>query len=144
MNTEVSDDQNNSSIQADLTEVGQTLIFLCGGNFETKIEAVFLLFEIDDTQTLTLDEFTNFIGVIFRTFLHFLNQSSVVIDYRQLTQQTADKCYADLQKNPSEEISRSEIMLWFGNKKIYSIKHEEILLKHKPPPKSKLIQKRKE
>ena len=49
------------------------MIFMCGGKIEKKIEAAFLLFDVDDTKTLTIDELTNVLGVVFKIFLMYMN-----------------------------------------------------------------------
>jgi len=79
---------------ADYTELSECLVLLCGGSIEEKVESAFLLFDIDDTKTFSMDEFTDFLGVMFRIFLNFLsshNPHYKEMDYRELTEQTADK-----------------------------------------------------
>jgi Ca2+-binding EF-hand superfamily protein len=114
---------------------------LCGGSIEEKIESAFLLFDIDDTKTFNFDEFTDFLGVMFRIFLNFLsihNPHYKELDYRELTEQTADKCFSDLQKSPAGEISHFELMYWVTGKKFISQKKEQIMDKYRPPLKSNL------
>lgn len=101
-----------------------------------------MLFDIDDTKTFSFDEFTDFLGVTFRIFLNFLsihNPHYKELDYRELTEQTADKCFSDLQKSPAGEISHYELMYWVRGKKFLSDKQEKILDRYKPPLKSTLL-----
>lgn len=130
---------------ADYTELSECLVFLCGGSIKDKVESAFLLFDIDDTKTFSFDEFTDFLGVMFRIFLNFLshhNPKYKEMDYRELTEQTADKCFSDLQKSPAGEISHYELLYWVTGKKILSEKKEQILDKYKPPLKSNLLKKK--
>lgn len=86
---------------ADHTELSECLVFLCGGSIQEKIESAFSLFDINDTKTFNFDEFTDFLGVTFRIFLNFLSEHNPhykELDYRELTEQTVDKWFSDLQK----------------------------------------------
>ena len=110
---------------ADHIELSECLIFLWGGSIEEKIESAFSLFDVEDTKTFTFDEFTDFLGVTFRIFLNFLSLENPYykqLDYRELTEQTADKCFSDLQKSPAGEISHHELMYWVCGKKMISEK----------------------
>lgn len=127
---------------ADHTELSECLVFLCGGSIQEKIESAFTLFDINDTKTFSFDEFTDFLGVTFRIFLNFLSEHNThykELDYRELTEQTAAKCFADLQKSPAGEISHYELMYWVTGKKFLSEKKEKILDRYKPPPKFVLL-----
>jgi Ca2+-binding EF-hand superfamily protein len=110
---------------ADYTELSEWLVFLWGGSIEEKIESAFFLFDIDDTKTFSFDEFTDFLGIMFRIFLNFLshhNPQYKELDYRELTEQTADRCFSDLQKSPAGEISHYELLYWVSGKKFLNDK----------------------
>ena len=130
---------------ADYTELSECLVLLCGGSIEEKVESAFLLFDIDDTKTFSMDEFTDFLGVMFRIFLNFLsshNPHYKEMDYRELTEQTADKWFSDLQKSPAGEISHYELLLWVTGKRFLSQKREVIVDKYKPLSKAKMLKNR--
>lgn len=133
---------------ADYIELSECLVFLWGGSIEEKIESAFSLFDVDDTKTFTFDEFTDFLGVTFRVFLNFLCQKNPYykqLDYRELTEQTADKCFSDLHKSPAGEISHHDLLWWVtGTNKFISKKKERILERYKPPLKATLIKNKNE
>lgn len=44
----------------DAVEMSNCLVLMCGGSFTDKIEAAFHLFDMNNSNTLSFDELTNF------------------------------------------------------------------------------------
>ena len=70
------------------------------------------------------------------------NQQFKTLDYRYLTEQTAEKCFSDLFENHAGEITYHDFMYWLTEKKIFSAHKENILDHHKPPLKAMLLIKK--
>ena len=72
-------------------------------------------------------------------FLSKHNAQYKELDYKELTEQTADKCFSDLEKSPAGEISHYELLSWVCGKTFITKKREQILARYKPLPKATLI-----
>ena len=66
-------------------EMAEILIFLSGGAFREKLEAAFIIFDMDQSKTLSFSELvwcahfiqqTDFIGTIFRVFFSIVERHS--------------------------------------------------------------------
>jgi len=111
------------------------------------MRAGFLMFDYNNSNTLDLDELTEYLSTVFRMF--FVNNKKtfeeIKSDDKEVAESTAHKCFTDCLIEPNGEIHIDEFMEWvlIGKKRL-GITKSELISKHKPIPKKQVILNEKE
>jgi Ca2+-binding EF-hand superfamily protein len=93
-------------------ELADCIGLMCGGSSSEKLEAYFILFDLDFSNMLSFDELTDMLAHAFTTFANiaktrncedgsFFRRPDMVL----LSKQTASKCFKDLKIPTQEEIN---------------------------------------
>lgn len=98
----------------------ECLSLLCGGSLSDKIKAAFLIFDINDTESLEFDELTEYLSTVFRIVFGRLIDNFP--EFKRVTLldfalKTSRKCFIDLGIPPSGEVSVDDFLGWLLEKK---------------------------
>ncbi len=90
-------DEDNSGTVSSL-EMANCMSLMCGGSINHKISAAFLLFDVNNSNTLSMDELSQFLTTIFHCiFRDEIEKLLPKVDFTTFTVRTANKCFEDLQ-----------------------------------------------
>eukprot|EP00350_Pseudokeronopsis_sp_OXSARD2_P014087 CAMPEP_0170545026 /NCGR_PEP_ID=MMETSP0211-20121228/3569_1 /TAXON_ID=311385 /ORGANISM="Pseudokeronopsis sp., Strain OXSARD2" /LENGTH=98 /DNA_ID=CAMNT_0010848823 /DNA_START=1547 /DNA_END=1843 /DNA_ORIENTATION=- len=91
------------------------LSLMCGGTFIEKVQAAFILFDDNNSNTLSLDELNSFVRTVFKVLFDLVGKKknekgrekeliNNISDFDKLCKVTVERCFEDLNLSPSEEV----------------------------------------
>ena len=126
---------------------------MCGGSMSDKINAAFILFDMNNSGTRSFDELAQLIKTVFNLVQHMLRMSNKrgesyegelfpELDYPEIAIETAKKAFSDLCVPMTGEINYQQFVQWVTGENLYTEEELELLQNTQPPSKSKFAQKK--
>eukprot|EP00347_Sterkiella_histriomuscorum_P010583 403375721 len=112
------DENHNGTVEQ--IEMSNCMSLMCGGSVQDKIHAAFILFDLNSSNTLNLEELTQFMGTVFKVLDQLIpnKRGSILnnLNIQEMTEQTANKCFMDLNLELSQEVQFEAFMEWLLKK----------------------------
>lgn len=111
---------------------------MCGGSMSDKINAAFILFDMNNSGTMSFDELAGLVGTVFNLVKNMLvisqdrgvtyeNELFPDLDYSEIAVQTAKKAFADLCVPMTGEINYQQFVQWVTGENLYTDEELELL-----------------
>ena len=106
----------DKSNTVDAHELANCMAIMCGGSMSEKINAAFILFDMNNSGTMSFDELASLIKTVFNLVKNMLdimqdrgsqypNEAFPTLDYPAMAVETAKKAFGDLQVPMTSEIN---------------------------------------
>ena len=126
---------------------------MCGGSMNEKINAAFILFDQNNSGTMSFDELAALIKTVFGLVANMLKIAEERgtayegeyfpdLDFPSIAVETAKKAFADLQVPMTNEINYQQFVQWVTGQNMYTDEELEALQRTQPPSKSAFAQKK--
>lgn len=127
---------------------------MCGGSMTEKINAAFILFDLNNSGTMSFDELATLIKTVLGLVKHTLDLQMdkgkdygdddlfVKCDFNQISLATAEKAFADLMVPKTKEINYQQFVQWITGENMYDDDELDALQRTQPPSKSKFAAKK--
>ena len=121
--------------KVDSAEMANMLTLLCGGTYKDKVMAAFILFDDNNSNSLSKDELCVFVKTILKVLFDIVDDLvqlnpdlkslkgkeliQNVKDLDKLAFETVERCYQDLMLTPQEEVNYLQFMEWMTKKTLF-------------------------
>ena len=128
----------DQSKTVDAQELANCMSIMCGGSMSDKINAAFILFDQNNSGTMSFDELAALIKTVFNLVSNMLEiaesrgkdyEGEIFpdLDYPAIAVDTAKKAFADLQVPVTQEINYQQFVQWTTGQNLYTEEELEAL-----------------